>query len=80
MEGLPRWLVVKNPPANAGDRGLIPALGRSPGGRHAEREIDVKRHREKTAIYHPGRAIWNRPFSLSHQIETTLLTTLILGF
>ena len=30
-------LVVKNPPANAGDvrdTGLIPGLGRSPGGRH----------------------------------------------
>ena len=24
-------LVVKNPPANAGDLGLIPGLGRSPG-------------------------------------------------
>ena len=31
-------LVVKNPPANAGDIrdvGLIPALGRSPGGGHS---------------------------------------------
>ena len=30
-------LVVKNPPANAGDKrdpGSIPGLGRSPGGRH----------------------------------------------
>ena len=30
-------LVVKNPPANAGDRrdmGSVPGLGRSPGGRH----------------------------------------------
>ena len=30
-------LVVKNPPANAGDirdTGLVPGLGRSPGGRH----------------------------------------------
>ena len=26
--------VVKNPPANAGGMGLIPGLGRSPGGRH----------------------------------------------
>ena len=25
-------LVVKNPPANAGDTGLIPEWGRSPGG------------------------------------------------
>ena len=24
--------MVKNPPANAGDAGLIPGLGRSPGG------------------------------------------------
>ena len=24
--------MVKNPPANAGDSGLIPGLGRSPGG------------------------------------------------
>ena len=27
-------LVVKNPPANAGDVGLIPGLGSSPGGGH----------------------------------------------
>ena len=26
--------MVKNPSANAGDMGLIPALGRSPGGGH----------------------------------------------
>ena len=34
---LPRWLWVKNPPANAGnmkDMGLIPGSGRSPGGGH----------------------------------------------
>ena len=30
-EGLPLWLSVKNPPADAGDAGLIPGLGRSPG-------------------------------------------------
>ena len=29
--GLPWWLMVKNPPANAGDAGLIPGSGRSPG-------------------------------------------------
>ena len=28
---LPRWLSVKNLPANAGDAGSIPALGISPG-------------------------------------------------
>ena len=29
---LPRWLSVKNPPANAGDVGSIPGLRRSSGG------------------------------------------------
>ena len=29
--GLPRGSVVKNPPANEGDVGSIPELGRSPG-------------------------------------------------
>ena len=29
--GFPGGSVVKNPPANAGDAGLIPGLGRSPG-------------------------------------------------
>jgi len=29
---LPRWLSIKNPPANAGDTGSIPGSGRSPGG------------------------------------------------
>ena len=32
MHGFPGGLVVKNPPANAGDSGSIPGLGRSPGG------------------------------------------------
>ena len=30
--GFPGGSVVKNPPANVGDMGLIPGLGRSPGG------------------------------------------------
>ena len=30
--GFPGGLVVKHPPANAGDVGSIPGLGRSPGG------------------------------------------------
>ena len=30
-EGFPGGSVVKNPPANAGDMGLIPGSGRSPG-------------------------------------------------
>ena len=29
--GFPGGSVVKNPPANAGDTGLIPGLGKSPG-------------------------------------------------
>ena len=32
--GLPSGSVVKNQPANAGDVGLIPGSGRSPGGGH----------------------------------------------
>ena len=31
MRGFLGSSVIKNPPANAGDRGLIPGLGRSPG-------------------------------------------------
>ena len=31
-EGFPGGTVVKNLPTNAGDTGLIPGLGRSPGG------------------------------------------------
>ena len=33
-EGLPRWLMVKNTPANAGEAGSIPGSGRPPGERH----------------------------------------------
>ena len=32
--GLPDGTVVKTPLANTGDMGLIPGLGRSPGGEH----------------------------------------------
>ena len=32
--GLPRWLSGKESPANAGDSGLIPGWGRSPGERN----------------------------------------------
>ena len=32
--GFPNGSAVKNPPANAGDVGLISGLGRSPGGEH----------------------------------------------
>ena len=32
LKRFPRWPVVKNPPADAGDVGLIPGSGRFPGG------------------------------------------------
>ena len=32
--GFPDGSVVKNPPGNAGDAGLIPGWGRCPGGGH----------------------------------------------
>ena len=32
FKGFPGGVVVKNLPANAGDAGSIPGLGRSPGG------------------------------------------------
>ena len=32
--GFPGGSVVENPPANSGDAGLIPVLGRSPGERN----------------------------------------------
>ena len=31
MKGFPGGSVVKNPPANAGDKGSIPGSGKSPG-------------------------------------------------
>ena len=34
--GFPGGAAVKKPPANAGDPGSIPGLGRSPGGGHGE--------------------------------------------
>ena len=33
--GFPGGSAVKNPPANAGDEGSVPGLGRSSGGGHA---------------------------------------------
>ena len=35
MKGFPGGSVVKNPPANAGDAGLISGSGRPPGGRNS---------------------------------------------
>ena len=33
--GFPGWSVIKNLPANAGDAGLIPGLGKSPANKMA---------------------------------------------
>ena len=47
-------LVVKNPPANAGDltdMGLIPGLGRSPGGERAW---------QPTPVFLPGESLGQR--------------------
>ena len=66
-------LVVKNPPANAGDArdsGSIPALGRSPGGGHdnplqysslgnpVEREANVARARPYGLLDSPGSTVY----------------------
>ena len=40
--------MVKNPPADAGDAGSIPGLGRSPGGGHGT---------------HPGILAWRMPWT-----------------
>ena len=34
MERLPQWLSIEESAYNTGDLGLIPGLGRSPGGGH----------------------------------------------
>ena len=38
--------MVENPPANAGDKGLIPGLGRSPGGarKHMRAKISYEQN------------------------------------
>ena len=47
LEGFPGGSAVKNPPANAGDAGLIPRSGRSLGG-------EKKKKRQPTAVLLPG--------------------------
>ena len=37
--GFPADSMVKNPPANAGDAGSVPGLGRFPVGNHLEKEM-----------------------------------------
>ena len=50
--GFPGGPVVKNPPANAGDAGLIPGLGRSPGegyGKHPLQYSCLKNPMDRSA-------------------------------
>ena len=58
LSRLPWWLVVKNLPANVGDVGLIPGLGRSPGEKKWQLTLEFlpgKPHGERTlAHYSPG--------------------------
>ena len=49
--GLPADSMVKNPPANAGDAGFVPGLGRSPVGNHLENEM----------VTHSGILAWKIP-------------------
>ena len=56
-EGFPGGSVVKNLPANAGDVGSIPGLGRSPGERngnplqYSSLEISMDRGAWRTIVY-----------------------------
>ena len=56
-KGFPGSSVVKNPPADAGDTGLIPGLGRSPGegnGNPLPIFLSVKSHGQRSlASYSP---------------------------
>ena len=55
--GFPGGSVVKNPPANSGDLGLIPESGRSPGGgngnllQYSCLENPMKRESRQAAIH-----------------------------
>ena len=57
IQGLPGWLSVKNPSANAGDMGLIPGSGRSPEGgnssplQHSSLENPMDRGTWRAAVH-----------------------------
>ena len=42
--------MVKNPPANAGDMGLIPESGRSPGGQFTPGFLPGKSHGKRSLV------------------------------
>ena len=48
--GFPGGSVVKNPPVNAGDTGLIPGLGRSPGGGPTPVFLPGKFHEQRNLV------------------------------
>ena len=52
MRGFPGGSVVKNPSANAGDEGLIPGSGRSPGEENGNPFIFLPRksHRQRSMV------------------------------
>ena len=55
-------LVVKNPPANAGDAGFIPGSGRSPGGGHGN-------PLQYSCLENPmDRGVWQVTFQGSHRV------------
>ena len=70
--GFPGGSVVKNPLANAGDAGdagLIPGLGSSPGGRMATHSsilawLDWEDHLEKGLATHSSILAWRNPGGL----------------
>ena len=56
--GFPGGSAVKNPPANAGDMGLIPGLGRSPGegnGNPLQLFLPGKSHGQRSLV---GYSLW----------------------
>ena len=58
--GFPGGSVIKNPPANAGDVGSIPGLGRSPGegnGNPLQHYCPEKSHGQRSLV---GYSLWGR--------------------
>ena len=57
IAGFPVGSVVKNPSANAGDAGLIPGLGRSPGGGNGNpSQYSCPEHHGQRS--HAGYSLW----------------------
>ena len=54
--------------------GVLRKRGNLHRDRHTQREDDVKRHREQTAVYTPRRETWHRSFPHGPREEPTLPT------